>query len=88
MWNGAKMLLLLTSVAYIRSLAQPVTLFLFKVLACLITDGAGGAGTLTYLDLVAHVGTLTTKSSGTEVVRIVEDPVRMDITHSVKSYLF
>ena len=76
-----------TTITYIRSFCKPVTFFFLKVLTMLVADGTGRALAFADNDLVTYVSTLASKSSCTEVVRVVKYAVGMYIIHPVKPYL-
>ena len=81
------MLFLITTITAVRGFIEPIALLLFEVLACLVTQTAGGTLTLTDNDPVADISAFTPEPSGTEVVRVVKDPTRIDIIHTMKLYL-
>ncbi len=81
------MLFLGASIAYIRGFIKPVTLLLFEVLTCLITKPARRAFAFTDDDPIADISPFTSKSSGTEVMGIVEYPAGVYIVHAMESDL-
>ncbi len=74
-------------VANIRGFGEPATFLFFEILTMLVADGTGRAFSFTDDDLVTYICTLTSEPSCTEVMRVIEYTVGMDIIHAVKPYL-
>ena len=82
------MLFLIAAIAAIWSFIKSAALFLLEVLACLVAQPTCRALAITDNDPVADISTFAAEPSGTEVVRVIKDPARVYIIHTMEPYLF
>ena len=77
-----------TAIAYVGSLINPAAMLLSKCFANLITFETRSTFHITDNKLFADIGAPALESLSTKVVRIIENPFRLDIIKSVKSDFF
>ena len=88
MGNGTAAAGFLTAVADVGSPVETAALLFDERMTHLIAFDAGSAFRVAEDDLTADIGLTTAKASGTEIMRVVEDPFGVHIIHPVEPDLF
>ena len=86
MRNGTTVLLFWAAIADVRSLVEPVALFLFKAFADLIAPMTGSTLPVTKKKLFADVGEFAAKTVNTEVIRVGKTALVPCVSAAVKPH--
>ncbi len=79
---------LVTAITYIGRLVEAFAVFLNKSFTNLIANGTRSTLTVTYNNLFTYIGTSTSETLGTKVMRIIKYPVRLNIIQPVCTNFF
>jgi hypothetical protein len=88
MRNGTTVLLFWAAIADVRSLVEPVALFLFKAFADLIAPMTGSTLLIADEKFFADVSSFASKAMNAEVVRVGKTALVPCVGAAVKAHLF